>query len=385
MKKSPPALAILGVATLVTALASGCGSDGGDPQGGTGGSAPVGPVGFDEATRTELEATGVTQYLGAFTPSREETTEATTTYYFDADGSGPICIWGSQYTMSSREGGQDGLLIYLEGGGACWSELCAAKSTATVGILPLGWTDPDPTRNPFGDYDVVFASYCDGSVFSGDNEIVEDGGAKTRYHRGLRNLSAALDIAKRKFPSPSHIVLAGSSAGGYGTLIGTALVRLVYPDQRLFVFNDAGIGLSNPEDPAMVDLLRDEWKFSQFIPASCPECQGDQLTTLIRWGLAQDQSLKVGAFSSYGDFVIAGTFLKMDPPAFKAHLFAQTDPIHEANPARFGRYFITGSSHTAILAGYYDPRGSMPSVADWAKAMVADEKGWGDEIEPEAE
>lgn len=369
---------------VLASMTAACG-DGGDDvgEGGTGGGSAIGPVGFDEATRAEMEGTGVTQYLGAFTPSREETTEATTTYYFDAGSSGPICIWGSQYMMSAREGASDSLIIYLEGGGACWSELCAAKSTATVGIMPLGWTDPDPARNPFGDWDTVFASYCDGSVFSGDNEIVEDGGAKTRYHRGLRNLSAALDIAKRRFPSPERIVLAGSSAGGYGTLVGTALVRMVYPTQRIFVFNDAGLGLSNPEDPDMVQLLRDEWRFSQFIPPSCPECQGDQLTTLVGWGLEHDRSLKVGAFSSYGDFVIAGTFLKMEPEAFKAHLFAQTDPLQADFPERFGRYFITGTSHTAILAGYYDPRGELPSVADWARSMVEDEEGWGDEIEPE--
>ena len=39
-----------------------------------------------------------------------------------------------------------------------------------------------------------------------------------RFHRGLRNQSAGMDVAKAMFPHPSWITVAGSSAGGVGVV-----------------------------------------------------------------------------------------------------------------------------------------------------------------------
>ena len=82
---------------------------------------------------------------------------------------------------------------------------------------------------------------------------------------------AALDVGVAAFPKPKQILLAGSSAGGLGTIYAAGLVRLLYPDAKLFVFNDSGVGVSTP-DGVRAKLTRDEWGTQQLIPASCPEC-----------------------------------------------------------------------------------------------------------------
>jgi hypothetical protein len=228
----------------------------------------------------------------------------------------------------------------------------------------------------------VFVSYCDGSVFSGDNVILAADGSIERRHRGLANLSAGLDVARLRHPSPRRIVLAGSSAGGYGTILGTALVRLAYPDTPLYVVNDAGLGLTNPEDPSIVDAAADEWKALQFLPASCDDCmENGQFTGIVDWGLTHDPSLRVGYFSSYQDGVIGGIFLGMEGEEFEALLREETGKLHASHPDRFQRFFVKGSGHTAILAGYYDASVDGQTLLEWVQAMLDGSDEWQDRLQ----
>jgi hypothetical protein len=364
----------LGFACLV----AGCGTD--EPLAA---SVDTGPVGFDAAAAEELHQAGVDKYLGQFTAAEVENSSEGQVYTFTASDDGPVCLYGDEFRVSTREGSSDDLLIFLQGGGACWSDLCAASTTSGFGILPIGWTDSNPENNPaLAEFDVVFVSYCDGSVFSGDNLIFATDGSVERRHRGLANLSAGIDIARLRHPEPRRIVLAGSSAGGYGTILATAVVRMAYPHTPLFVLNDAGIGLTNPEDPSLADAVADEWKVLQFLPASCGDCVDDgQFTGIVRWGLDHDPSLRVGDFSSYRDGVIGGIFLGMEGPDFEALLLEETDELHAAHPERFQRFFVNGSGHTAILAGYYDASIDGQTLIEWVQAMLDGSEDWQDRLE----
>ena len=77
---------------------------------------------------------------------------------------------------------------------------------------PAGIWDFDSPDNPFADYSIVYLPYCDGSVFSGDNDVVDANFpfGPVRFHRGLRNLTAGIDLAKSEFPHPGRIMVAGS-------------------------------------------------------------------------------------------------------------------------------------------------------------------------------
>jgi hypothetical protein len=43
-----------------------------------------------------------------------------------AEPRGPLCLRGTKYTVDTREGDSDELVIFLQGGGACWETFCAA-------------------------------------------------------------------------------------------------------------------------------------------------------------------------------------------------------------------------------------------------------------------
>ena len=88
----------------------------------------------------------------------------------------------------------------------------------------VGIWDDTSGLNPIDDWSIVYMPYCDGSVFSGDNDVFDPAfgaaigvpQAVVRFHRGLRNVTAGIDLARSMFPHASRIMLAGSSAGGVG-------------------------------------------------------------------------------------------------------------------------------------------------------------------------
>jgi hypothetical protein len=102
----------------------------------------------------------------------------------------------------------------------------------------------------------VYLPYCDGSVFSGDNDVVDANFpfGPVRFHRGLRNLTAGMDLAKDTFPHAHRILVAGSSAGGVGAAgFAPFLARFLYGNfVKLFVFNDAGPVAVNLNEAAAI-------------------------------------------------------------------------------------------------------------------------------------
>ena len=83
----------------------------------------VNSKGLSDAAFEELEAVGLNKYLGKFTPvSTEDVGEGWVRHSFDsAAGEGPVCINGSDYSVYTRKGKhKKRLLVFLQGGGACW-------------------------------------------------------------------------------------------------------------------------------------------------------------------------------------------------------------------------------------------------------------------------
>jgi hypothetical protein len=302
----------------------------------------------------EMEAVA-TQHLGTAVVA-EETTEPTddgdvTTWEFDVD-SGPQCIRGEPFRASVRESASsDDLVIFLQGGGACWSDFCLAIENAPAGVPRLDVLDPNMAANPVADWDVAYAPYCDGSLFAGEADWDDDGdGEIDRIHRGFRNLSATLDLAEAHFPNPRRVLLAGSSGGGYGTILATLMVRFVFPRAELYVFNDSGVGVLKEEEPWFVTRLIDEWDAWDLFPASCPECiDYGHLTPLLDWELERDPDLKVAAFSSYGDSIIADTFLQIGEEGFRGPLLREAQALHAAHPERYMPFLVEGTMHTTLL------------------------------------
>jgi hypothetical protein len=331
----------------------------------------------------ELSATGAGKYLGLL-PDGVQSNGEWQEYRYDPAKEKAICLRGTPYQVNVRAGRVNKVLLYLEGGGACWNHSNCwltpqAKLTAgsAFGAAALDSANPE---NPFRDWTVVYASYCDGSVFAGDNIVFYDG--NRTFHHGLANLSAAVTLMQRDVPAPEMIVVSGSSAGGFGTYTGYAVTRIAYPQTEILVFDDSGPGLQNPNETTSVMERETNWRFREIIPSSCTDC-GEQLTFLSNWAVERDPTLRVAYFNYQQDPVLR-FFLNMNAISFRALLLDITGQVVARHPQRIKRFLPRGSLHTVLqLPTFFTHSIDGVTVRDWTAAFLAnDQTVWRDLVEP---
>lgn len=330
----------------------------------------------------ELRDLGYGEYLGAQTPSRVETDGEWTHRYFDPEEEGAVCFSGNPFQISYRDGPSDNLLLYLQGGGACWDYLtCYVLGTAfdsSNAAVQSGIIEITNEDNPFKDWDIVYVPYCDGSVFIGDR-IVDYGGERT-FHHGLRNLSVGVDAMLDNFPNPDRIVVAGSSAGGYGTYSGYGVSRVAYPGTPITRFNDSGPGVQNPDATQDVQDRIENWDFARLIPDSCTECD-TQYSYITLWAMERDKDLRTALYSYQQDGVIS-FFLAMSGDDYQQLLLDTTDDLQARADGRYQRFMPQGGGHTVLLsAEFYDQEVDGVKIREWTEAFLADSAGWTDIVE----
>lgn len=394
--------------------------------------------GLNRAAARELRDAGVDKYLGT---SQSEASDfgVWTRHVFDPDyvpdptsptglrPDGPVCIAGTDYSVFTRNGNPRKLLIFLQGGGACWQNfnfcniLAEDQAPPPDGPFP-GVFDPTMPNNPFADYSIVYMPYCDGSTFSGDNDVSDDAFpfGPTRHHRGLRNVSAGMDVAKKVFPKARKITVMGHSAGGVGAAaFAPFLARFVYGNKtKLTVYNDAGPivvnlgtppGPTNPPDIAWLSAAarQNDWQFQQFYPRSCVDdgrCDPfGQQTGIIDWRLENDSTVREGFYETDSDrtnrFFAQGDGTRMDPVVYRELILTEHGALNAAYPRRYKRFIVSGDdTHGAVQGAadtpnfppqpflFYTQDANRTLLTDWATEFVRTGQrrsrfGWKDIVE----
>ena len=327
--------------------------------------------GLDREARHELQAAGVTKYLGAYTPAAsEDIGEGWVRHRFDPNQGGPLqgplCVTGTEYSVFTRIRNPRKLLIFTQGGGACWQDFYNCTPVVDVPNNlppppPVGlWSDDGldigfgAIPNPFADYSVVFLPYCDGSVFTGDNDVLDPAFpfGPVRFHRGLRNLSAGMDLARELAPRARRIVVAGSSAGGVGAAsFAPLLARFKFGNYRdLAVFNDAGPNALNLLDSQGLLARAADWRAGQFFPASCTDCDDlGQGTALVRWRMQRDSTVRESFYSTDGDSTNRFFMRVPTQELYRDLLLSVHGALNGEFPFRYKRFIESGSdTHTAL-------------------------------------
>ena len=301
------------------------------------------------------------QYLGQAITSEESTDGSVTTRTFDPT-SGPMCLRGGPFRASTRDTGSRDLVLFLQGGGACWDDFCLAVTSAPAGVPAVDVLNPELPENPLADWNVTYLPYCDASLFIGNKDHDDDGdGRPDRFHRGLANLSAALDMAADQFPDPDRVLLVGSSGGGFGVLLAPPIVQAVYPNAELSVFADSAVGVARgANEPEFVEHLMEQWGAEPFLPPTCGRrCIEDgHMTAVVAENLREDPSLRMAVFTSWYDLIIGDVFLQVPPSDLAADVARETGALHTEFPDRYRRFVIDGRMHTTLLG---DPTGILGS------------------------
>lgn len=356
--------------TLLLALAfiaSSCSNDD-DAAGQNDNSDPI----VVETPFQELYDQGVDRYLGTFTPTSTASSGPGVTEYFFDIPNGPICYTGNEFSMFTRDGSTNNLLIFLQGGGFCNPNSCEAVESG-IPFIPFGILNPNDVSNPVYNYNTGYIPYCDGSAMIGDQEVDSDG-LNDRFFRGVQNLSASLDVIKNRYASPDKIVLAGNSAGGFAVHHALPLVRKLYPEIKIYVINDSGVGIINSGGWAM---NLDYWNGGSFYPASCSSCIGadGNLTGYHQYQLEQDENIVMAYISSKQDETFAQITLG-GGVAFESQLIEASNELNNSAFAdRFNSLFANGDEHTFIISNYNYSIVDT-TVKEWISNMLSDSSSW---------
>nr|WP_297914335.1 pectin acetylesterase-family hydrolase [uncultured Allomuricauda sp.] len=199
--------------------------------------------------------------------------------------------WIDNENIISRDGSTGGyavnfntsstkLLIYLPGGRACFDAFSCGGNEPNYSEEKF-FNNNDGSRaifnrsvradnqeNLFKDWHQVFIAYSSGDVYSGDNENVnvKNGGDQNQTFKGFQNFAAALseiiDFLNGQNIEVTDVVLAGSSAGGYGVLGNfdqmVSIVSGVYDEVQFTLINDAGYLLL--DESVVPSCLNTDWQ-----------------------------------------------------------------------------------------------------------------------------
>ncbi len=181
------------------------------------------------------------------------------------------------YSFFYRKGTADGLVVFFNGGGACWNDGTCSKprlagdraffsgqdDQTMVGVYKAellpgdgpekmgGIFDHSNPRNPVRDWSQMFVSYCTGDVHSGSNTATykdpDTGKPFTIEHRGRDNMQVILHWLRAHVPQPGRLLVSGSSAGAYGAATHYTALRALYPRARAVFLGDSGQGVTTPD------------------------------------------------------------------------------------------------------------------------------------------
>jgi len=185
--------------------------------------------------------------------------------------------------LASLNSTSDKLVIYLQGGGACfnpttcdinpeqYTDQDGINGAAFLNQTPFAISDRNAPLNQFRDWNHIFVPYSSGDLHSGSNldADVPFGGPQNQQMQGSANFDKILDDIKQFYPgnSLSEIVVTGSSAGGYGVYLNFPKVAEAYPQAKMTGLIDAGPVFVT--DTAHEVCLYEEWQslFQFVLPA----------------------------------------------------------------------------------------------------------------------
>ncbi|MBK1709472.1 pectin acetylesterase-family hydrolase [Marichromatium gracile] len=179
---------------------------------------------------------------------------------------GEVVATDTDYAFFVRDGDPARLLLFFDGGGACWDAGTCIDAALDGDVLYYPEVDETPAElagfggvfdidrddNPLRDHLQVYLPYCTGDLHLGARDTsypLPDGGDWTIYHRGHDNVIAVLEYLADYYANevgepPEEIVLVGASAGGYGVLYNyPALARRFPGVERVRVLVDSSNGV----------------------------------------------------------------------------------------------------------------------------------------------
>ncbi|MGH7437190.1 MAG: pectin acetylesterase-family hydrolase, partial [Polyangiaceae bacterium] len=353
------ALALLAAASIGTA--AGCGSSSSD----SGSKTP------SEAGVTTNDDAGLPGGPVDTTPVDVASMTANTWTWVPVKGSmcrdGSATGFGINVSPTSKN-----LMIFLEGGGACFNALTcgmnaasfapSSLSTATSGGI-LSRTD---TANPVKDWNMVYVPFCTGDVHAGNapNMVVPDApNLGKQQFVGYANMTRYLAKLAPAFKDASKILLTGISAGGFGAAANYPQTARAFDPIPVYSLDDSGPPMEDPYAPKCLQQKWAEiWGFDKTVLADCgSDCPDPTNYTIdatihtakkypnIPFGLVEDTDDGIiTTFYGFGMMNCTATFGMVPGDMFTAGLLDERAKLAAAGVTNAAGFIFQGTSHTSL-------------------------------------
>lgn len=297
--------------------------------------------------------------VGASSASAQEWTTVTL-------GGDAVCARGTPYSIFVRSGDPSKLVIFFEGGGACWNDATCAPNYGLFDEVVEGGEAANYAggifsgnpENPLLGYSIVFVSYCTGDDHLGTKAVDYAGG--TIQHKGNMNVTAALNWTYANFRRPSSVVVVGCSAGAIGSIYYAPTIARRYGAAFTAQFGDAGVGVVNPDWGGY-----DVWGVRN--RRAAPDQFVNSLYSSAARGYPRD---RFAQYTTYNDgvqtnyYVLTGAVMAW-PLAMEASISGLQ------SRANFRSYVAAGGEHCiATTDRFYGEQVNGVRFRDWFAALV---------------
>ena len=302
------------------------------------------------------------------------------------DVPGSACDDGSPTGLAVNLTDSPNVLVFMNGGGACWDATsCLVLNVAVHG--PIGRTQFEVFRatfadsvldrslagSPFAGWNLVWIPYCTGDLHGGQNVATYTrltGEPRAYHHVGHLNVLADLRRLAPTFANARKVVLAGSSAGGFGAMLNQPAFHAAFPASTLMVLDDSGPMIEGFRPEAVAGFFAN-WRLDLLVDPVCgPGCRTD--LSLMHSGLAALGD-RTALLSSTRDATMR-TYAGLSAPEFEAAL--RSLERERVRPSPGDRvFFVDGTTHTML---HHPARFSQDGVSllPWLTWLVDADPAW---------
>jgi hypothetical protein len=293
------------------------------------------------------------------------------------------------------------LMIFLEGGGACFnSSTCATNPSHfdsarfTSQFVPVeskaGIFSRTDTQNSVADWNMVYVPYCTGDVHAGNAPNATVSGVPgTQQFVGYTNVGLYLQRLVPTFTGLTRILLAGQSAGGFGAALEYVQVARAFGSVPVDLLDDAGPLMANPYLAGCLEQqIITLWGLTTgFIQKDCgSDCNDPNNDLSLYWQHLPKTypSSRFGFIDSTGDTVISGffgfgannctSFAALSPAQYEAGLLDMRSKV--ASDPNAGLFIYDASDHTTLVSAYTTRTapgsdGGTVRFEDWVTSLVS--------------
>ncbi|GAB6930108.1 hypothetical protein JCM10914A_40910 [Paenibacillus sp. JCM 10914] len=184
---------------------------------------------------------------------------------------------GSAYYLLTKKGASDRWVIFFSGGGVSWDGKSAAQPIKVMNfftgkdlgnyfanippyLLTIldGMMNSKREDNPFREWNMVYVPYATGDFHIGNRSAAydkPDGSSFTMEYNGRTNVERSLEWVYANVKDPEKLLIAGESAGGFGSAFWAGEISEHYPTTDIYQYSDSAFLYSDK----WPDILDQEW------------------------------------------------------------------------------------------------------------------------------